>query len=39
VYVASVFGTVDVWRVPSELRGGYSEIIRSVRAAQRELPG
>jgi uncharacterized protein DUF1707 len=39
VRVASLFGTVDVWRVPSELRGGYDDIIRAVRAAQRELPG
>jgi len=39
VRVAALFGTVDVWRVPTELRGSYGEIIRSVRAAQRELPG
>jgi hypothetical protein len=39
VRVLALFGTVDVWRVPSDVRGGYGEIIRSVRAAQRELPG
>ncbi len=39
VRVASLFGTVDVWPVPSDLRGGYGDIIRAVRAAQRELPG
>ena len=39
VRVLALFGTADVWRVPAELRGGYSEIIRAVRASQRELPG
>jgi hypothetical protein len=38
VRIAALFGTVDVWRVPTELRGSYGEIIRAVRAAQRELP-
>lgn len=39
VRVAAIFGTVDVWRVPSGLRGDYGEIIRALRAGQRELPG
>jgi hypothetical protein len=39
VRVAALFGTADVWRVPTDLRGSYGEIIRSVRAAQRALPG
>ena len=39
VRVVALFGTVDVWRVPSELRGGYGEIIGALRSAQRELTG
>jgi hypothetical protein len=39
VRVIALFGTADVWRVPAELRGGYREIIRAVRASQRELLG
>ena len=39
VRVAALFGTVDVWRVPTELRGGYGEITRLLQAAQRELRG
>lgn len=39
VRVAGLFGTVDVWRVPSELKGDYREMIRELRATQRELPG
>jgi hypothetical protein len=39
VRVLALFGTVDVWHVPGDLRGDYGEIIRSVRAGQRELPG
>jgi hypothetical protein len=39
VRVAALFGTVDVWRVPSELRGDYGGIVRSLQAAQRELSG
>jgi hypothetical protein len=38
VRVIALFGTVDVWHVPSDLRGSYSEIIRALRAQQRELP-
>ncbi len=39
VRVAGLFGTVDVWRVPTELKGNYGEVIRALRASQRELPG
>lgn len=39
VRVFALFGTADVWHVPRDLRGDYGEIIRSVRAGQRELPG
>jgi Domain of unknown function (DUF1707)/Cell wall-active antibiotics response 4TMS YvqF len=38
VRVIALFGTVDVWHVPSDLRGSYGEIIRALRAQQRELP-
>jgi hypothetical protein len=38
VRVTALFGTADVWRVPSELKGDYGEIIRGLREAQRELP-
>jgi hypothetical protein len=38
VRVFALFGTVDVWHVPSDLRGDYGEIIRALRAQQRELP-
>ena len=33
-----LFGTVDVWRVPSDVRGTYGEVIAQVEARQRELP-
>ena len=33
-----VFGTVDVWRVPSGMRGTYGEVIAQLKAQQRELP-
>lgn len=39
VRVLALCGTVDVWRVPSDLRGTYSEIVDGVRQGQRELPG
>ncbi len=32
------FGTVDVWRVPHETRGSYSEIVAQLKAQQRQLP-
>jgi hypothetical protein len=38
VRVIALFGTVDVWHVPGDLRGSYGEIIRALRAQQRELP-
>jgi uncharacterized protein DUF1707/cell wall-active antibiotic response 4TMS protein YvqF len=33
-----VFATVDVWRVPPQLRGGYREITRALQAEQPQLP-
>jgi hypothetical protein len=39
VRVFALFGTADVWQVPSGLHGDYGEIIRSLRAGQRELTG
>jgi len=39
VRVLALFGTVDVWHVPSDLRGDYGEIMRALQARQRELPG
>jgi Domain of unknown function (DUF1707) len=38
VRVVSVFGTVDVWRVPAEMPGDYGEITRRLQARDRELP-
>jgi Domain of unknown function (DUF1707) len=35
----SLFGTVDVWRVPSDMQGGYGEIFRQLKDRQRQLPG
>jgi hypothetical protein len=32
------FGTVDVWRVPPQMRGGYGEIMHAVQQEQRRLP-
>jgi hypothetical protein len=39
VRVAGCFGTVDVWRVPRDMRGSYREIFRQVKERQRQLPG
>ena len=39
VRVVSLFGTVDVWRVPRAMRGDYGEIIEAVRHPQRRLSG
>lgn len=39
VSVLALFGTVDVWRVPSDLRGDYGEITRALQEGRRELPG
>jgi hypothetical protein len=33
-----LFGTADVWRVPSDVRGTYGEVIAQIEARQRELP-
>jgi Domain of unknown function (DUF1707)/Cell wall-active antibiotics response 4TMS YvqF len=33
----SLFGTVDVWRVPDDLQGSYGKIARSLRRRQRRL--
>jgi len=38
VRVIALFGTVDVWHVPGELRGSYGDIIRALRKQQPELP-
>jgi hypothetical protein len=38
VRVLALLGTVDVWHVPNDMRGDYGEIIRALRAGQRELP-
>jgi hypothetical protein len=32
------FGTVDVWRVPHDMSGSYSEIFRQLEERQRQLP-
>ncbi len=34
-----LFGTVDVWRVPPQLRGDYGEIMHALQNQQRQLPG
>jgi Domain of unknown function (DUF1707) len=39
VRVFSVFGTVDVWRVPHDMQGGYGDIFRQLKERQRQLPG
>lgn len=39
VRVLGCFGTVDVWRVPHDMRGSYSEIFRQIKERQRQLPG
>ena len=38
VRAISLFGTVDVWRVPADMPGDYGEITRRLQARQRELP-
>ena len=38
VRVVSLFGTVDVWRVPADMPGDYGEITRGLQARHRELP-
>jgi DUF1707 SHOCT-like domain len=39
VRVYGLFGTVDVWRVPTGVRGDYGEITTELKRRQRELPG
>jgi hypothetical protein len=38
VRILGSFATVDVWRVPHQLRGSYSELIDRLREQQRQLP-
>jgi Domain of unknown function (DUF1707)/Cell wall-active antibiotics response 4TMS YvqF len=38
VRVLGWFATVDVWRVPHQMRGSYSELIDRLREQQRQLP-
>jgi Domain of unknown function (DUF1707) len=38
VRTLGVFGTVDIWRVPEDMRGSYSQIFRRLKKRQRELP-
>jgi hypothetical protein len=32
------FGTIDVWRVPHDMQGGYREVVNRLQAQERELP-
>jgi len=38
VGVHGLFGTVDVWRVPTDVHGAYGEVITELRARQLKLP-
>ena len=38
VRAISLFGTVDVWRVPADMPGDYDAIFRQLQAGQRQLP-
>ena len=38
IRAVSLFGTVDVWRVPADMKGGYGEIFRQLQERQRQLP-
>jgi hypothetical protein len=38
IRAVSLFGTVDIWRVPPDLQGTYGEIIRQLTEGQRRLP-
>lgn len=38
VRVLGFFGTVDVWRVPHDMHGSYSDIFRQLEERQRQLP-
>jgi hypothetical protein len=33
----SLFGTVDVWRVPVDMRGDYADIFRELQGHERQL--
>lgn len=39
VQVFGCFATVDVWRVPHDMRGNYGDITRQLEERQRQLPG
>jgi DUF1707 SHOCT-like domain/Cell wall-active antibiotics response LiaF, C-terminal len=36
--VLGLFATIDVWRVPYEMRGTYGELIKQLKQQQRQLP-
>jgi hypothetical protein len=38
VRTVGFFATIDVWRVPHELRGSYGELVRQLEGQQRQLP-
>ncbi len=38
VHAFGCVGTMDVWRVPHEMRGSYSEIFAQLEAQQPQLP-
>jgi hypothetical protein len=38
VRVVGCFATVDIWRVPSDVQGSYSDIFRQVEERERQLP-
>jgi hypothetical protein len=38
VRALSIFGTVDVWRVPADMPGDYGEVTRRLQRRDRELP-
>jgi Domain of unknown function (DUF1707) len=38
VRALSLFGTVDVWRVPAELEGDFGEITRALETRQKQVP-
>ncbi len=38
VRTLALFGTVDVWRVPHQMRGSYGDIMQQLEEAQRHLP-
>jgi hypothetical protein len=39
VRILGCCGTVDVWRVPHDMHGSYSDIFRQLKERQRQLPG